>query len=229
MEETFFNVKKFPHITFNSRAVMKANHTWILLGAVKMMGVEKELEIPFQFTHEAAVVWVFDEPRIAAKGSLEINRSDFNIPSSGWNDILPTLGSMTLSDKVVINLIIQGVGPSLSALLLDIATIKGTKVAIREYEHMKSKNEGYSFGARSLIGVSKNFIDSNKIEQAIEFSAYAVKQEPENYIGYYYLGLSHKAAGNKKTAIANFEQALKLKPDLDRAKTHIEELKKSRN
>jgi tetratricopeptide (TPR) repeat protein len=50
-----------------------------------------------------------------------------------------------------------------------------------------------------------------------------IKLDPQNPVGFYYRGLLHRETGNEAAAIADFEQALKLRPNLVEAKKALEQ------
>ncbi len=224
----FFNVEEFPEIIFNSKSVKKTGDQFTIIGDFTMVGITKEIEVPFEYSHQDPVVWVFGEPRIAVRGNITINRSEFSIPKRGWDSMVPTLGSMMLNENVEIRLVVQGVGQGLSDILMEKIENTGVKTAIDEYKRLAKENEGketYGFGARTLVGLSMDLTRSEKHPEAISIAEFALETEPDNFLGFYALGNAHQGAGNKKKAIANLEKALELNPKFGRAQKQLEELK----
>ena len=225
----FFNVEEFPEISFKSKGVKKVDEDFVLLGTFNMMGKTKELEIPFAFQHETAEVWVFGEPRIAAKSNLSIDRTEFGIPKRGWDNIIPALGAMTLSKEVEIKLMIQGVGASLNALVLEKIEKEDVAAAINLYNQLEKEHADkgtYTFGDRGLVGIILQLIRAKKTEEAIQIGAFAKAKYPDSFYAYYGLATAYQSAGNKEKAIQNFEKTLELNPEFGRAKAALEELKK---
>lgn len=76
--EDFFDVAKFPVITFKSKGVSKSGPGYLLVGDLTMKGVTKTVSIPFTLSgpkeHPMMPVYV-----VGGEGSLVINRRDFNI------------------------------------------------------------------------------------------------------------------------------------------------------
>ncbi|MBK8871092.1 MAG: polyisoprenoid-binding protein [Elusimicrobia bacterium] len=76
--EDFFDVAKFPVITFKSKGVSKSGPGYLLVGNLTMKGVTKTVSIPFTLSgpkeHPMMPVYV-----VGGEGSLVINRRDFNI------------------------------------------------------------------------------------------------------------------------------------------------------
>lgn len=74
----FFDVEKFPAITFKSKGVSKSGPGYLLVGDLTMKGITKTVTIPFTLSgpkeHPMMPVYV-----VGGEGSLVINRRDFNI------------------------------------------------------------------------------------------------------------------------------------------------------
>ena len=224
----YFNVDDFPEISFRSSSVTKSENGYLLKGNFEMLGISKTLEMTFVFNHKAPVVWVLGEPRIAAKAGLTLNRNEFNIPKRGWDSMVASLGSMVLNDQVEIRLVIQGVGKGLSDLLLDKIESQGVQAGIDEYKRLVDEYKGmetYNFGAGTLAQLSFKLSRSGEIAKAITIAQFATEEESENYLGFYALGIAHKANGTKAEAIANFEIVLELNPEFDRARKQLEAMK----
>ena len=225
----FFNAETFPEITFKSKSVKKDEDHYLITGDFTMTGMTKEIEIPFTYSHDDPIVWVFGEPRIAARGNITLDRTEFGIPKRGWDRVVPTLGSMMLNKNVDIRLVVQGVGKGLSDILMEKIEAGGVEAAINEYKKLNKENEGketYSFGAGTLANLSMGLGRSAKHNEAISIAEFATQIEPENFLSYYALGNAHQNAGNKKQAITNLEKALKLNPKFGRAKQQLEALQK---
>jgi len=78
----FFDVEKYPTITFESTKVEKSEEGWILHGNLTMHGVTREVAIPFE------VLGVISDPQLGTRagfeGSLTIQRETFGV---GWEDM----------------------------------------------------------------------------------------------------------------------------------------------
>ena len=94
----FFEVDKYPEMTFKSTSVKKKGKQYVLTGNLTMKGVTKEVTIPFRIygpmKDERGTV------RMGISGATAINRRDFNV-NYGGN--LPD-GTPTLSDRVVVEI-----------------------------------------------------------------------------------------------------------------------------
>jgi len=78
----FFNVEKFSEITFSGHGVSEKEGGFVLHGMLTMLGVEKHVEIPFEFIGSADDPW--GGTRAGFEGNLKIKREDFNL---GWADV----------------------------------------------------------------------------------------------------------------------------------------------
>jgi polyisoprenoid-binding protein YceI len=100
----FFEVEKFPEMTFKSTRVAKKGNGWIVTGDLTMKGVTKSVEIPFEITG-----WVpaneRQGPRMGITGETTINRRDFGV-NYGGN--LPN-GVAQIGDQVKVVLQIEAV------------------------------------------------------------------------------------------------------------------------
>jgi polyisoprenoid-binding protein YceI len=97
--EDFFNVAKFPAITFKSTKITRVNDTmFAVTGDFTMHGVTKEMMIPVEFTGSMKDPW----GKTRAGFSLEttLDRKEFGIV---WNKALDT-GGVMLGDEVEVNI-----------------------------------------------------------------------------------------------------------------------------
>lgn len=226
--ETFFNVQAHPEISFTSQNVVRQGDGYLINGTFKMMGLTKNLSFPFKYTHTTPIAWVFGEPRIAAKATLVLDRTEFGIPKRGWDNVVPTLGTMALSKEVQISLIVQGVGPGLAAILSNSIDEKGTKGAIETYLRLEKENNGketYGFNSNALLGFVFQLMQKNKLAEALEIAKFNVQKYPDSHVSYYSLALVLEKSNDKKGAIENLEKAIKIKPDFQRGKDLLTKLK----
>ena len=98
----FFDVEKFPDLTFKSTKVEKKGNAWMLTGDFTMKGVTKSITFPFEISG-----WLPADERGGGKMGITaqttINRRDFGV---NYGSTLPT-GVAALSDEVKINLQIE--------------------------------------------------------------------------------------------------------------------------
>lgn len=83
--DKWFDADKYPTIKFTSAAIKKTSAGYEAKGILDMHGVQKEITIPFTFDNN-----VF-------KGSIEVNRLDYNI-----NTAEPTHGAATFKVDITV-------------------------------------------------------------------------------------------------------------------------------
>lgn len=100
----FFDVEKFPRITFRSTAVKpKTADSGLLLGELTLHGVTKPVELQYSVSGFLTDPWGNDRAGFEATG--KINRKDFGV---SWNKALDA-GGFVLGDEVTLNISIEAV------------------------------------------------------------------------------------------------------------------------
>jgi polyisoprenoid-binding protein YceI len=98
----FFEVEKYPEMTFTSTKVEKKGKSWVVTGDFTMKGVTKSVVIPFEIAG-----WLPASERSGAKmgiaGETTINRRDFGVT---YGNALPS-GIAAISDEVKVVLQIE--------------------------------------------------------------------------------------------------------------------------
>lgn len=98
----FFDVEKFPVITFKSKRVKKTRSGYEASGPFTMHGVTKEIRIPFT---GQKVTDPQGKTRIGVDAGLTINRQDYGIK---WNSVLDN-GGLVVGNDVKIELAVEAV------------------------------------------------------------------------------------------------------------------------
>ena len=96
--EDFFDVEKFPEMTFRGTAIEGDGEEYTLTGDLTIKGVTKPVELEVEFTGVA--VDPFGATRAGFSAEAEISRKEFGLT---WNAALEA-GGLLVSDKVKINL-----------------------------------------------------------------------------------------------------------------------------
>lgn len=97
----FFDVEKYPEITFKSTKVEKTDDGYMMSGNLTIKDVTKEISFPFEFN---GFVNVGDSRKFGADASLTINRQDYNV---NWSKSLDN-GGLVAGDEVMIDLHVEG-------------------------------------------------------------------------------------------------------------------------
>jgi polyisoprenoid-binding protein YceI len=99
----FFDVAKYPEITFVSKSVSKKGEDLVLAGALTMHGVTRDVSIPFTIggkaTDPTGVV------RAGAEGATTLNRLDYKI---GDNKMLNS-STMLIGNEIKVELLVEAV------------------------------------------------------------------------------------------------------------------------
>lgn len=101
--DTFFDVEKFPEMTFVSKKVEKRGGQLVAIGTLTMKDVSKDVEIPFEIDKGNTPMGV----RVGVTANFKINRKDYHI---NYNRMMDT-GGVVVSDEVKIELNVEGVLP----------------------------------------------------------------------------------------------------------------------
>ena len=99
----FFDVERFPTMTFASTEVRTDGDDYILAGDLTIKGVTRRVEFELQFDGVSPDPWGGTRAGFSAEG--EIDRRDFGLE---WNMALDT-GGLLVGEKVKISLDIQAV------------------------------------------------------------------------------------------------------------------------
>jgi polyisoprenoid-binding protein YceI len=102
--DAFFDVEKFPAITFKSKRIEKRGNNYVAIGDLTIKDVTKEVELPFELntlkTSRGTV--------IGATTELKINRQDYHVK---WNNPIEG-GGVVVSDEVKIEISIEAKKPA---------------------------------------------------------------------------------------------------------------------
>lgn len=98
----FFDVEKFPVITFKSSRIKKTRSGYEAAGLFSMHGVTKEIHIPFT-VRKATDPW--GKVRAGVEAGLSINRQDYGIK---WSALMDN-GGLVVGNEVKIELAVEAV------------------------------------------------------------------------------------------------------------------------
>lgn len=94
----FFDVEKFPTITFESSKIARRGNRQVVAGTFTMHGVSKDIVIPVTVKGPVKNPW--GGTRIGLKATLTVNRKDYGLT---WNKALET-GGMVVGEDVEIEI-----------------------------------------------------------------------------------------------------------------------------
>jgi len=96
----FFDVEKFPTLTFKSKKVAKKGDGYVATGDLTIRGVTKEVELPFTLS---GPVSAGPASIIGVSAATQLDRQDFGV---SWNKTLDA-GGVVVSDNVRIELEVE--------------------------------------------------------------------------------------------------------------------------
>ena len=102
----FFDVEKFPEISFVSNGLVAKGNSYELTGDLTIKGVTRPVTLETEFNGVA--VDPFGNTRAGVSAETTISRKDFGLT---WNAVLET-GGVLVSDKVAINLELAFIAPA---------------------------------------------------------------------------------------------------------------------
>ena len=79
--EEMFNTAEYPTITFTSNNIEKVEEGYVAKGQLTMMGVTKDVELPFNYFGKQDTPWGF--PSAAVAGAIIINKNDYGLTYGG--------------------------------------------------------------------------------------------------------------------------------------------------
>ncbi len=223
----WFNTEEYPEITFESTGSKKTDKGYVITGDFTMMGITEEISIPFEYQHDQDIVFVFGEPRIAALGTYRIDRTEYGIPKRGFDNIVPSLGTMALLKEVDVKLMVMGRGPGIGGLISSAIKSDGVGKALEKYEMLEKEHEGkntYAFGEMSLAGIASQLVRGGMNDEAVEVGSYMIKRYPGSAVAHYTEAAALDKTGNREGAIKGYKKALALNPEFGRAKQALEKL-----
>jgi polyisoprenoid-binding protein YceI len=103
----FFEVEKFPEVTFKSTSVAKKGDDWIVTGDFTMKGVTKSISFPFKVTGFLPA-GQRSGPRMGVTAATSFNRRDYGV-NYGGN--IPGTSTPVIADNVDVMLQIEAVVP----------------------------------------------------------------------------------------------------------------------
>ncbi|HSS96664.1 MAG TPA: YceI family protein [Terriglobales bacterium] len=99
----FFDVQKFPELTFKSTKVEKKGDGFVAYGPLTIHGVTKDVELPF--TIAGTIKDGMGKTHLVAESSLTINRKDYGLT---WNRAVEG-GGVLVGEEVKIDLSVEAV------------------------------------------------------------------------------------------------------------------------
>ena len=215
----FFDVEKYPNITFRSSRIAAAANGFVAHGTLTMHGVSKEVEIPFtQLNRPTPDAW--GNSRQTFLGQLTVSRKDYGIAGTAfWNSEFDP-GRFAVADQVEIELLVSATIPNAlrwghpigDSILTSIET-DGIAEATRRFKAAYAGNpHADSIPAFAFIMIGQKLIQKNRLPDAIRFYETVLEVRPASSSARHLLAEAYVKSGQLARARATFEQALKNEP-----------------
>ncbi len=214
---------KYPIIFFQSRRVEKKDDGFVLVGALTMHGVSREVSIPFTQAH-GRMKDMWENTRIGFLGKLKLDRRDFRIVGpQQWEHVLD-VGRLTIGNTVEITFSLQGRvwnweringgEKSIATVLWKTVSDNGIDAALTQYRELKaSRPQDHDFGESELNALGHRLLQSNQIKEAIEVFKANAEAFPKSANVYDSLADAYVIAGKRELAVQNYKKSLELSPN----------------
>jgi polyisoprenoid-binding protein YceI len=228
--ENWFDIEKFPAISFQSKKVIKTSNGFDLVGTFTMKGVTKEITLHMD-RPSPVMKDVRSDIQVAFSGTASINRKEYGVEGKRWEGIKE--GITAVADEVVIELNILGTQPRASNFLnwvrddtqpagkiYKLAKEQSIESALTEFSKITSTTEIWT-----LQNVGTMLRLEGKPNEALKIFEANKKAFPKEALVYFSLGEVYVIQGDAKNAKLQFEQTLKIDPSHVGAKEFLKYLK----
>jgi polyisoprenoid-binding protein YceI len=215
--DDFFDVEKYPTITFQSRTVRPARDGWVMTGPLTIHGVTRDVAIPFRFlappSRNAESHWMI----LNAVGALRLARRDFGILGGDrHNSWFTAARNATVSDSVDVSLEIEGYLPDAesqrSPRVLDAATrarTQGAEAIIKQLAAARGTRSDAEFAPYFTGGdmVVRALLADGYITEGVTLSRGLTGLFPQLSNAYLLYGFALSAAGDTAGATKQYARA----------------------
>ena len=230
----FFDVEKYPYITFRSSAVRKTKDGFNADGDFTMHGVTKRITIPFKMLNPP-MPDAWGNSRMTLEGGTTISRKEYGIAGTAfWNSEFDP-GRFAVADQVNIELLVSATVPNVmrwadragDSLLTEIEA-KGVEAALADMRAARETNPkvdsiplfAFSVAAEKLIAKKRLADGVSLYEGILAMRPSAAQLRPQ-------LGEAYIKSGKLDKALATFEMVAAKDSTNTGVKEWIRTLKKS--
>ena len=82
LKDNYFEVMKYPKMTFTSTKVEKRGDQWVAIGPLTIKDVTKTVELPFEVTKADTRMG----PAVGVSSDFKVNRNDYNVKTGKMQD-----------------------------------------------------------------------------------------------------------------------------------------------
>jgi hypothetical protein len=228
----FFDVQKFPTITFSSDSVTKTSDGFLLKGPLTIHGVTKQIAIPF--VYNGHVKDARGDDRIGFEGHLTLKRKDYGIVGPARLNVVLEKG-IIIGEDVDIPLAVEGwkaaphdsLGDPASDSLYRVALKNGSAIVAQQFRELRGRTADSLMAEKEglLNDVGYQFLAHQRVADAIAMFKLEVESYPKNPFGYTGLGNAYAVAGDRELARQTLEKAIEISPQSPRAIEILKRLK----
>jgi polyisoprenoid-binding protein YceI len=215
----FFDVARYPTITFRSARIERAAEGYAAVGPLVMHGVTREVRIPFTMLHgKRTDAW--GNTRIGARGRLTLNRKDYGIEGTAfWNNEFDP-GRMAVGNDVEIELLVEGVVRNFDRVqmpradsLLKAATAQGPLVTAKQFRDAALADSTLRRASEAMLSnAGRKALQHGDTSTAVELLGLSSELNPGSAAAAAYYGEALRLAGRPAEARTAFERALAADP-----------------
>jgi polyisoprenoid-binding protein YceI/Flp pilus assembly protein TadD len=213
----FFDVERYPTITFQSERLLASGGAWIAEGPLTMHGVTRQITIPFRLVRPPVRSpesrWMI----LNAVGSLRLARADFGIVGgSTYNSWFTKARSATMGDSVDVSLEVEGWSadaasqrsPGIDAALERVKT-SGVQAQIARLTSAKDTTSAarwpqYFYGQDLLV---RALVATNRLPDALPLARALIDLFPSSTNARVLYGYVLSASGDVRGADAQYALA----------------------
>jgi polyisoprenoid-binding protein YceI len=222
----FFDVEKFPYITFQSTSIKRSGDGYVMTGPLTMHGVTKVISIPFR-----AAAAPIEEPQgatlITFSGRTRLSRLDFGIVGgSKFNSWFDQVRSATMADSVDVILDVQGWDPDYTRDKRYDRTLArmdslGVDSVISTWRTRVASDSNFRRGAEwDLSQIGRVLSERGKGREAEKVLRFTLELYPQSMRVHAALARALERAGRRSEALGVARRAL----EVDAADTAAKEL-----
>jgi polyisoprenoid-binding protein YceI len=214
----WFDVEKYPRITFTSSAIEKTPQGFLMRGPLTMHGVTKEVAIPFTELHPRQKdAW--GNYRIGFVGAVGLSRKEYGILGTAfWNSEFDP-GRMSVSDEVLIDLTLEAEvnnvdqwGTPKGDSLRKAAESQGMAKTLEQFRAAArdTTSDAGRFTEAILNGAGMKLLHHKQFADALLVYRLAAELVPSHASVHAALGETYLMNGKRSEAVASFRRAAGL-------------------
>jgi polyisoprenoid-binding protein YceI len=211
---SFFDVRNFPAIRFQSTRIAKRGDDWVAFGDFTMHGVTRQIELPFHWVQKKQVD-PFGNDRIGFEAHTTLKRADYGILGpSFWGRIISNDVDIVLriSARIYNWDHIGGASTSFVADLLPLFESSDPKAVSRLREIQAAKDSPYARGEWQYHVLGRKLYQHGKFQAALDVARVYVEGFPQSSLALDDLADAYEATGDRKQAVLLFEKSVKADP-----------------